>query len=202
MIRVALSMLGLAVWLAAGLGARAYWGGKAYLAKLLGSEALADEAMRRALAEADALVLGMDPWTLLLAFAVAVSAALVLGVLWPADWVLRRLGVARAGRALAGAGLAAVATAVALSSVHPLLSLPSVPEGPRTALNYACEAAGYGWVNAIAYVGAVVTGGVVAWLAGSKGVEPQAAANDPAGPTDLLDEPDDPRAGPSAAQQA
>src|SRR5690606_1404178 len=164
MTRVAVVMLGLAAWLAAGLGARAYPGGKAYLAKLLGSEALADEAMARALAQPEALVLGMDPWTLLLSFAVTTSAALVLVVLWPWDVLLRRLKVSRARRALVGAGLAAAATGAALSSVHPLLSLPSVPEGPRTVLNYACEAAGYGWVNAIAYVGAIAAGGALAWL--------------------------------------
>jgi len=166
MTRVAVVMLGLAAWLAAGLGARAYLGGKAYLAKLLGSEALADEAMARALAQPEALVLGMDPWTLLLSFAVTTSAALVLVVLWPWDVLLRRLKVSRARRALVGAGLAAAATGAALSSVHPLLSLPSVPEGPRTVLNYACEAAGYGWVNAIAYVGAIAAGGALAWLGG------------------------------------
>ena len=47
--------------------------------------------------------------------------------------------------------------------MHPLLSLPSVPEGPRTALDYACEAAGYGWVNAIAYAGAIAAGIALAW---------------------------------------
>ena len=52
---------------------------------------------------------------------------------------------------------AAVAGAV-LSSIHPLLAMPSVPEGPRTVLNYACEAAGYGWVNGIAHGGAIALG--------------------------------------------
>jgi hypothetical protein len=163
MTRAAIAMLGLTTWLAVGLGSRAYLGGKAYLAKLTGSEASADEIMTRLLDSPEALVLGMGPWTLLLAFGVIVSATLVLLVLWPCDLLLRRLGWARRRRVLVGAGLGAVVTGVALWSVHPLLSLPSVPEGPRTALNYACEAAGYGWVNVIAYVGAIAAGVAIAW---------------------------------------
>jgi hypothetical protein len=163
MTRAALAMLGLTAWLVVGLGSRAYLGGKAYLAKLTGSEAIADELMSKALDQPGALVLGMGPWTLLLTFGVAVSAALVLLVLWPCDRLLRRLGWARGRRVLVGAGLGAAVTGAALSSVHPLLSLPSVPEGPRTALNYACEAAGYGWVNAIVYGGALATGIALAW---------------------------------------
>lgn len=179
MMRVAVGVVGLAAWLAVGLGARAYWGGKAYLAKLLGSQALADEAMTRMLEHPEALVLGLDPWTLLLSFAVVVSAGLVLGVLWPLDLLLRRLRVSRALRTVAGIGVAGGATGAALSSVHPLLSLPSVPEGPRTVLNYACEAAGYDWVNAIAFVGALATGGALAWLAGSPRRPPPARPADP-----------------------
>ena len=94
----------------------------------------------------------------------AFGLSLVLGVLLPWDLLLTRLRVSPRARMLAGAGAAAVATGVALRSVHPLLSLPSVPEGPRTVLNYACEAAGYGWVNVIAYLGAVVAGLAFAWL--------------------------------------
>jgi hypothetical protein len=207
MMRVLLGVVGLTVWLAAGLGARAYWGGKAYLAELLGSEALADEAMAHALAQPEALVLGLNPWVLLLSLAVVVSASLVLVVLWPWDLLLRRLNVSRAGRTLAGIGLAAAATGAALSSVHPLLSLPSVPEGPRTVLNYACEAAGYGWVNGIAFVGAVVTGGVLAWLAGPVIREQPASGDDPAAPGASADATSDSgeadeSAEPSAPEQA
>lgn len=163
MTRAALTMLALTAWLVVGLGSRAYLGGKAYLAKLTGSEAIADEIMTKALDQPEAHVLGMSPWTLLLTFAVAVSATLVLVVLWPCDLLLRRLGWARRRRVLVGAGLGAAVTGAVLSSVHPLLSLPSVPEGPRTALNYACEAAGYGWVNALAYGGAIAAGIALAW---------------------------------------
>jgi hypothetical protein len=70
-----------------------------------------------------------------------------------------------------------------LWSVHPLLSLPSVPEGPRTVINYACEAAGYGWVNAIAYVGAIVAGGALAWLGGEASSRAHASASMVAEPT-------------------
>ncbi|MCA9654473.1 MAG: hypothetical protein H6712_33060 [Myxococcales bacterium] len=165
MIRIALCIMGLATWLVLGLGLRAWIGGKAYLRALLGSEALADEALARAVDRSEAAVLlGMDPWSLLLSLSVLVAAALVLGVLLPWDLLLTRLRVSPRARMLAGAGAAAVATGVALRSVHPLLSLPSVPEGPRTVLNYACEAAGYGWVNVIAYLGAVVAGLAFAWL--------------------------------------
>ncbi|MCA9707457.1 MAG: hypothetical protein KDK70_16515 [Myxococcales bacterium] len=163
MTRAAVTMLGLTAWLAAMLGARAWWGGKAYLARILGSESLADEAWAEALARPETAVLGLDPWTLLLAVCLAVSAALVLVVLLPWDLLLRRIGVAWRVRVLAGGGLGAVAAGGVLVSIHPLLSRPSVPEGPRTVLNYACEAAGYGWVNAIAYLGAIGAGVALAW---------------------------------------
>lgn len=194
LVRAVLTMAGLTAWLAVGLGSRAYFGGKAYLAELLGSATLADDALRHALEQPEALLLGMSPYTLLLSFSLVVSAALVLVVLSPCDWLLRRKGWARGRRALVGVTLAAAATGAALSSVHPLLSLPSVPEGPRTVLNYACEAAGYGWVNAIAYAGAIVTAVALAWLGGegaaAHAIEPvEPAAPEPAAPEPAAPEP-------------
>ncbi len=164
MIRVPVALLGLAAWLAGALGLRAWWGGKAYLTQVVGSEELAERLIERMIEQTQSVLLDMGPWTLLLAFSVAISAALVLLVLWPADLLMARLAPGRRGRVLVGIGLGAGATAAALLSVHPLLSMPSVPEGPRTVLNYACEAAGYGWINAIAYIGGIGTGAAFAWM--------------------------------------
>ncbi len=164
MIRIAVTMLGLSAWLGLTLGLRAYFGGREYLAKILGSDALADEALTALLDRPEAQLLGMDPWTVLLAMGVMVSAGLVLVVLAPVDLLLRVRGTSTIVRAVVGAGLAIVATGVVLGSIHPLLSMPTVPEGPRTVINYACEAIGYGWVNTIAYVGAIGAGvGLMAW---------------------------------------
>ena len=162
MTRAAVVLLGLTAWLAGGLGARAYWGARAYLTHILGDASLAEQMLSRALAEPEAQVAGLGPWALLLSCCVVVSAALVLVVLAPVDAGMRRAGVMRSVRVVVGAGLGAAATAAVLLSIHPLLSRPTVPEGPRTVLNYACEAAGYGWVNAIAYLGAIVAGIVLA----------------------------------------
>lgn len=161
MIRVAVTLLGLATWLAAMLAARAWLGGKAYLAQIYGSEALADEVFAKALAMPELQLAGMDPWILLAAFSVVMSAVFVGVVLVPWEWLLRRLGVGWRWRVAAGGVLGALAAGAVLWSIHPLLSRPDVPEGPRTVLNFACEAAGYGWVNAIAYLGAIGAGVVL-----------------------------------------
>lgn len=184
MTRAAATLLALSVWLSTMLGLRAWLGGKAYLARILGSEARADEAFARVLAQPEAQLAGMDPWTLLVAFSVAVSAVLVLLVLLPWDWLLRRLGVGWSRRVLAGAALGAVAAGAVLSSIHPLLSRPSVPEGPRTVLNFACEAAGYGWVNAIAYIGAVGAGIALAWWGRPAAAAPASEPGDEEEPAD------------------
>ena len=158
MIRVLVSIVGLTVWLTAGLGLRAWFGGKAYLAMWFGSEARADLIFERALEQPMAQLLGLDPLPLLAATAFSVSAVLVLLLLWPVDALLGRLKMGRPVRMLAGAGVAIAATGAVLLSIHPLLSMPEVPEGPRTLLNYACEGAGYAWVNAIAHLGGIATG--------------------------------------------
>ncbi len=184
MTRAAITMLGLATWLTGALAGRAWFGGKAYLARLLGSEQLGDEAFATMLARPETQLAGMDPWTLLLATCVAMSAALVLVILMPWDLLLRRVGLARHWRALTAAGLGSSAAGAVLLSIHPLLSRPSVPEGPRTILNYACEAAGYDWVNAIVHLGAIAAGVAIAlWPAASKAESseaepPQAVAGD------------------------
>lgn len=179
MIRVAACVVGLSTWLSVALGLRAWLGGQEYLRALLGSEALADEAMARVLSAMPeaTLLMGMDPWLLLLAFSVVVSAALVLVVLWPWDLLMRRMGLGLRGRAAGAVGVAAATTGVILSSIHPVLAMPSVPEGPRTVLNFACEAAGYGWVNAIAYIGALATGLAFAWLGARSQVSDEATAS-------------------------
>ena len=165
MIRLPIAIFGLAAWLSVGLGVRAWLGAHDYLQRLLGSEVLADQAIEHAMKEADTSdLLGMDPFTLLLAFSVSVAAVLVLVVLWPADLLLTRLRVSLRGRLLAAGALGAAVAGAILSSIHPVLAMPSVPEGPRTVLNYACEAAGYGWVNGIAHGGAIATGLVLVWL--------------------------------------
>ncbi len=173
MIRVLAAMLGLAAWLAVSLGLRAYHGGKAYAAQVLGSESLAEQAMTRMLQSGEAVLLGMDPWTLLGAASLVLSGVFVLGLLWPVELVLRRLRLAPGVRVALALGLAAGATAAVLLSIHPLLSMPQVPEGPRTVLNYACEAAGYGWINAIAYLGALVT--AAAFVGAPRGAPAEAA---------------------------
>ncbi|MCH9687773.1 MAG: hypothetical protein K0V04_40460 [Deltaproteobacteria bacterium] len=164
MIRVLMAMAGLTAWLVGMLSMRAWIGGKAYATRLLGSEALADQILDQALTQTQSVLLDMSPWSLLLALSVAVSAALVLGLLWPADAIMARLSLGRTGRLAVGVVVGAIATAAVLRSIHPLLSLPTVPEGPRTVLNYACEAAGYGWINAIAYIGGIGTGAAFGWM--------------------------------------
>lgn len=162
MTRVALVGLGLALWLIAGLGLRVYFGGRAYLAQLLGPDAPADAMFSTLLATPHATVLGMNPWAMLVTVGVLAAAALML-LLGPVEWAMRRR-MGPVPRVFVLTGVAAMATAVTLKSVHPILSRRSVPEGPRTALNYACEAAGYGWVNALAYGGAVLAAAALVWL--------------------------------------
>lgn len=180
MTRVAVTLLGLTAWLAGALGLRAWLGAKTYVGYVVGPQVQADAMLAKALEQPELLLLGMDPWTLLLAASAVVSAALVLVVLTPVDLLLRRLRVDWRARVAVGAALGAVAAGSVLLSIHPLLSRPTVPEGPRTVLNFACEAAGYGWVNAIAYLGAIGAGvGLAAW-----GRRAQARAQPPAPPAE------------------
>ena len=149
-------------WLVA-VALRLWMGGQHYLEQLLGSRGEAERlfaALRREGLELPGL--GLDVRLLLPLVCLGLSVALVGLVLAPADALLRRRVPSQARRRVVGAVLAAAVAGLALSAVHPLLSLRSVPEGPRTLLNYACEAAGYGWVNAIVYVGAIAAGLAVA----------------------------------------
>ncbi|MEM9457412.1 MAG: hypothetical protein AAGF11_24745 [Myxococcota bacterium] len=185
---MAVTLLGLATWLATMLGVRAWLGGKAYLTHIYGSEAIADEVFAKALTVPELQLAGLDPWMLLAAFCVVVSAVFVVVVLVPWEWLLRRLGVDWRLRVVVGGVVGALAAGAVLWSIHPLLSLPDVPEGPRTVLNFACEAAGYGWVNAIVYLGAIAAGIVVmGWGRRVKGSErPNADPTSPA-PSDTHD---------------
>lgn len=175
MTRAAITMLALATWLTGALAGRAWFGGKAYFSQLFGNEQRGAEAFATLLARPETQLAGMDPWTLLLASCVAASAALVLVILMPWDLLLRRVGLARHWRALTAAGLGSLAAGTVLLSIHPLLSRPSVPEGPRTILNFACEAAGYDWVNAIVHLGAIAAGIVIALWPAASNVEPDEA---------------------------
>lgn len=170
MIRIAVIATALSVWLAVALGVKTYFGAVAYATSMMGSNTIAQQMLDRALAHPEAVTFGMDPWTMLAAGSVAAGYVLVLGVFVPFEAMLRKFKVARTARLVVLVALAVAATGAALLAVHPVLSMPTVPEGPRTMLNYACEAAGYGWVNAIAHGGAVAA--AVAFVA----MGPSAAA--------------------------
>ena len=75
---------------------------------------------------------------------------------------------ARLRRLALPVGVAALGTAGFLVSIHPILNLPRVPEGPRTLLNYAFEAAGYGLVNLLAYVGGFAAASFAAFAGAPK----------------------------------
>ncbi|MEM7159987.1 MAG: hypothetical protein AAF799_44525 [Myxococcota bacterium] len=180
MIRVLVAIVGLTAWLTTALGLRAWFGGKAYLAAWFGSEARADLLFERALEYPTADLLGLDPLPLLAVTAFSVSAVLVIVLLLPIDLLLRRLKVGVPVRMIVGALIGVGAAGAVLLSIHPLLSMPEVPEGPRTLLNYACEGAGYGWVNAIAHGGAILTGLGFAFA----GRTPDASADAPSPSTD------------------
>lgn len=166
MIRVGIAIAGLASWLIASLGLRAWFGGKAYLLALFGSERFADALFESALAHSFSVGgVDMRPIPLLMTVSIAVSVVLVAVLLWPIDSLLRHVRAPRVLRTMVAAGIAIGLTAAGLLSVHPLLAQRSVPEGPRTILNFACEAAGYDWINGIAYVGAIATAVAFVWFA-------------------------------------
>ncbi len=167
---------GLCLWLVLSYGIRLYVGGSHYLEKLLGADAAA-LARERVLARSqgfDLLALDnvADLRLLMVAAVVALSGAFVLLILWPIEGLMRltERRSAMAGRLLvwprivANLGSAVLTTAAILLSIHPLLSLRVVPEGPRMLLNFACEAAGYMWVNVLAYAGALGAAGVFCGL--------------------------------------
>ena len=115
--------------------------------------------------ERDTMITGLSeasitengPLSLLAAASFGPALALALFVLVPAWLVVRRrhAGWPRWRHAATWGGLGALAAAVLLESIDPVLSLPSVPLGPRALLNHAFELVGYGFVNALAYVTAI-----------------------------------------------
>lgn len=160
---------GFSLWLIVGYGSRLYFGSLAYLGKVLGAEAsqLAAQQLMTQTSRGFGLgVLGLatDLRALAVGLAVALSGVFVLLLLWPIEGIVRLVESRRAssepvllGRIVPSVLAAIGATAAILLSVHPLLNLRVVPEGPRMLLNYACEAAGYPWVNGIAYAGSLAT---------------------------------------------
>ncbi len=150
-----------------GFGGAAYYGGRDYLGRVLGDPGLADAGFERLLGgHGDGVALfgfhAHAPQLLALAAAL-LAATLVVFVLLPVALALHfKSPPRRWQRELIHVGAAALATAALLLSVHPVLNLQSVPEGPRTFLNYAFESVGYGWVNFMAYLGALGTAWVFA----------------------------------------
>jgi hypothetical protein len=149
--RFALAVLVVASWFSLAFGLRAYFGGRAYAARIVGSTELGNTMFER-FGEAATKALGISPLVLLAL--VSLAAALVgASLLWLTAVSTRKLP---RGRTAISVAVATAMTGGVLTSIHPLLSLPGVPEGPRTWINFACEAMGYGWVNFIAYAGAFV----------------------------------------------
>lgn len=158
-----------AVIVGLGVGLRLYFGGLAYLGQVLGAEAselAAQQVMTQSSRGFGLGVVGLatDLRALAIGLAVVLSGAFILLLLWLIEGVVRLLESRRKspepallGRIVPSVLAAIGATAAILLSVHPLLNLRAVPEGPRMLLNYACEAAGYPWVNGIAYAGAIAT---------------------------------------------
>lgn len=168
-------------WIFGTFGARIYLGGKRYLTQLFGDEAMADRAIERLGHDENTIELfGMHfgAWSLLATASAVLAMTLTLLVLLPTALGLHLAKVRDAKTKLAAHGLAAAfATALLLTSVHPVLNLKAVPEGPRTFMNYAFEAAGYGWTNALAYLGAVGIALGFAWL-GLRTAAPIAATDE------------------------
>lgn len=167
---------GLCLWLVVSYGIRLYVGGSHYLEKLLGADAAA-LARERVLARSEGFdLLALDNVAdlrlLMAAAVVAISGAFVLLILWPVEGLMRLIErrPALAGRVLVWPRIVAnmcsamLITAAILLSIHPLLNLRVVPEGPRMLLNFACEAAGYRWVSVLAYAGALGAAGVFCGL--------------------------------------
>ncbi len=173
LLRTLLVWGGFSLWLLVGYGLRLYVGSLAYLGKILGAAASERAAERLMDQSSSGLELGVelgmlglatDLRALVVGLAVSLAGIFVLLLLWPIEGVVRLVESRRAsgepvllGRVVPSVAAAIGASAGILLSVHPLLNLRAVPEGPRMLLNYACEAAGYGWVNGIAYVGAIAT---------------------------------------------
>ncbi len=154
---------GLALWLVFSYGVRLYIGGSYYLGKFLGADAaaLAEQRVFTRSQSYDLLALdNVDLRLLVIAAVVVISGVFVLLILWPLEGLMHLIE-RRAGRVLVWPRIAVnlcvavLITAAILLSIHPLLNLRAVPEGPRMLLNFACEAAGYAWVNVLAYVGAL-----------------------------------------------
>lgn len=185
--RVPLTIVGLATWLFAGLGVRVWLGGQHYLYKMLGSQTLADGLFESALSHSFSVgEVSMRPVPLLATVALGGSIALTVAM-WPVDIGLRRLRVPWLARAVVAIGISVAGTASALLSIHPLLARRSVPEGPRTMLNYACEAAGYDWINGLVYSGVVAAAVALVWLgrmATPTASEADAAADPPTSDAD------------------
>jgi hypothetical protein len=150
--RFALALALAGAWYTVAFGVRAHFGARAYAARFVGSEALGDALVDR-LAERVTGALGVSPFALLLlvSLVVATVGAIVLALV---DVGARRV-LPSPVRALVLAGVAIGLTASVLLSIHPLLARPDVPEGPRTWINFACEAMGYGYVNVVAYAGSL-----------------------------------------------
>ncbi len=144
-----------------GFGIRVGVGLPAYAEAMLGPEAARTVDWGALLAEP--ILLGEASWTvpsLVTAACGAVLVAFTLVMLLVG--VLVRTRSARL-RWVTLVGSAAACTGSALLSIHPVLALPSVPEGPRMMLNYAFEAVGYGWVNVLAYAGPLLGAATIAW---------------------------------------
>jgi hypothetical protein len=97
------------------------------------------------------------PIEVLLAGAFVPALALALFVLAPTWLVVRRRHARwpRWRQLATWSAVGAVAAAVLLESIDPVLARPEVPLGPRAFLNSAFELVGYGFVNALAYAAAI-----------------------------------------------
>lgn len=180
--------------LAGGFGMRVAIGVPDYLHNLYGDRSMAEQLYTRLMANPLPL-LGPDlthyePGIFLILVAGLFSLAFAFLLLAPVGFVMSRIGATRFWlRALVMCDLAIAVSAATLLSIHPILSLKQVPEGPRTALNYLFEAVGYDWVNALAYAAPLAAALLYALATSQRGTEaPKASAGEAVlGPVDVVD---------------
>lgn len=97
-----------------------------------------------------------------LSFSLAIICSIFISliILLPAHFALRRLALWPRLGLWTLWGLTIIA--LILESIHPLLNLRSVPEGPRTTLNFVFESVGYAWVNGFVYL--MVLGSITSFV--------------------------------------
>ena len=184
-LRLALAWLSLASFFLVAYGLAFWLGARRYLDRIFGDPELAARALEELLDPSDgARPIGPVGLLVLTSLALATLATPLLELVAVLSRRLaRRATTPRAiqiRRFVLPLLVALAGVAGLLVSLHPVLNLPQVPEGPRTMLNYAFEAAGYVVVNLLAYVG-VLAAAVFLSVAGAPPTRPR-PHRDPARP--------------------